>query len=159
MKYYLGLDVGGTNLAAGIVNEYGSLLFKETMSTNSKGTIEEITNDMAFVSKKLIDKSSVSFNDIISCGIGIPSCINPSTKLLVHANCFGWKNVPIFDYLENKIKLPIFIENDANCAALGETFTGGAKGYNDVIMLTLGTGLGSGIIINKKIYSGADGHR
>lgn len=87
----------------------------------------------------------------------MPSCVNLKTNLLVHANCFGWKNVPIYDYMKGRLPLPVKIENDANCAAYGEALAGAAKEYANVLMLTLGTGVGGGIIIDKKIYKGADG--
>ena len=94
--------------------------------------------------------------DISSWGIGMPSYVNPKTNLLVHANCFGWKNVPIYDYLKKHISLPTYIANDANCATYGEVLAGSASQYTDAIMLTLGTGVGGGIIMGKRIYSGAD---
>ena len=80
----------------------------------------------------------------------MPSYINPKTGLLVHANCFGWKNIDIYSYLQKQISLPIYIENDANCAALGEVLAGAGKGYRDVLMLTLGTGLGEVLFWIKK---------
>ncbi len=157
MKYYLGLDVGGTNLAAGVVDENGKVIARAQMSSNAGRSIEAITEDMARVSVCAVEKAGLTLADFRSWGIGMPSYVNPRNGLLVHANCFGWKNVPIRQYLENKLSLPIYIENDANCAALGETMAGAAKGYANVVMLTLGTGLGGGIILNHRIFSGADG--
>ena len=95
-------------------------------------------------------------SNMSSWGIGMPSCVNPVTNLLVHSNNFGWKNVPIYEHLKKHISLPTYISNDANCAAYGEVLAGAAKRYTDAVMLTLGTGVGGGIIINKKIYSGHD---
>lgn len=156
MKYYLGLDVGGTNLAAGVIDENYRILSKASIPAGAERNIEAITSDMVKVSKTAVEKAGMSLSDFSSWGIGMPSYVNPKTELLVHANCFRWRNVPIYSYLEKLIPLPIFIENDANCAALGETLTGSAKGYSNVLMLTLGTGLGGGIILDKKIYAGAD---
>ena len=156
MKYYLGLDVGGTNLAAGIVDENCNLLHKESIPAGAGRSVEDITEDMAKVSKSVIKHLGLPISKISSWGIGMPSYINPKTGLLVHANCFGWKNLDIYSYLQKHSSLPIYIENDANCAALGEVLAGAGKGYHDVLMLTLGTGLGGGIILNKKIYAGAD---
>ena len=156
MKYYLGLDVGGTNFAAGIIDENYRVIEKTSVPAGAGRSIEEITADMANVSLEVVKKAGLDISDFTSWGIGMPSYVNPRTNLLVHANCFGWKNAPIYSYLERHIPLPIYIENDANCAALGETLAGGAKGYENVLMLTLGTGLGGGIILNKKIYAGAD---
>lgn len=155
-KYYLGLDVGGTNMAAGVVDENLRIIAKESIPTRAGRTIEEITADMAEVSKKAVHKAGLRMEDISSWGIGMPSYVNPATNLLVHANCFGWKNVPIYDYLKKQISIPTYIANDANCATYGEVLAGSASQYTDAIMLTLGTGVGGGIILGKKIYSGSD---
>ena len=155
-KYYLGLDVGGTNMVAGVVDENHQIIAKESIPTQAGRTIEEITTDMAEVSKKAVLKAGLQMEDISSWGIGMPSYVNPKTNLLVHANCFGWKNVPIYDYLKKHISLPTYIANDANCATYGEVLAGSASQYTDAIMLTLGTGVGGGIIMGKRIYSGAD---
>ncbi len=156
MKYYLGLDVGGTNLAAGVIDEDYRVIARAAMPADAERDIEAITADMAKVSEMAAEKAGMKLSDFSSWGIGMPSYVNPGTQLLVHANCFRWRNVPIYSYLEKRIPLPIFIENDANCAVLGETLAGSAKGYSNVLMLTLGTGMGGGIILNGKIYAGAD---
>lgn len=155
-KYYLGLDVGGTNMAAGVVDENYQIIAKESIPTRAGRTIEEITADMAEVSRMAVRKAGLNAENISSWGIGMPSYVNPKTNLLVHANCFGWKNVPIYDYLRKHTSLPIYIANDANCATYGEVLAGSASQYSDAIMLTLGTGVGGGIIMGKKIYSGFD---
>lgn len=155
-KYYLGLDVGGTNLAAGVVDESFNIISRSESPSLAGRTIEEITDDMARVSLQAVQYSGLSVDEISSWGIGIPSCVNKKTGLLVYANCFGWRNVPIYDYLRDKTPLRVFIENDANCAAYGESLAGAAKGFDNALMLTLGTGLGGGLIIDGKIYSGAD---
>ena len=107
-KYYLGLDVGGTNMVAGVVDENHQIIAKESIPTQAGRTIEEITTDMAEVSKKAVLKAGLQMEDISSWGIGMPSYVNPKTNLLVHANCFGWKNVPIYDYLKKHISLPTY---------------------------------------------------
>lgn len=156
MKYYLGLDVGGTNLAAGVVDETYRLISRLSVPAHAGRSIDEITADMESVSRAVIQEAGFSVTDFDTWGIGMPSYVNPHTNLLVHANCFGWKNVPICQYLEKRLPLQVLIENDANCAALGETLAGAARQEENVIMLTLGTGVGGGIIIDKKIYCGAD---
>ncbi|MGN0425802.1 MAG: ROK family protein [Acetatifactor sp.] len=156
MKYYLGLDVGGTNLAAGVVDEEYHLICKQSIPAGAGRSIEEITTDMERVSRAAIQQAGLTVKDFDAWGIGMPSYVNPYTDLLVHANCFGWKNVPIYQYLEKKLPLKVFIENDANCAALGEALAGAAREEENIIMLTLGTGVGGGVIIDKKIYCGGD---
>ena len=153
----LGVDVGGTNLVAGVVDSSFNIISKVSIPAGAGRSIEEITGDIIRVSRMAVEQSGVPMENIASWGMGMPSCINPGTGLLVHANCFGWKNVPIYDYLRSGLPMPLKIENDANCAAKGETIAGAAKGRKNVIMLTLGTGVGGGIIIDGKIFAGADG--
>lgn len=155
-KYYLGLDVGGTNIVAGVMDANFNMLAKESTATRAGRSVEEITADMADVSKKAVASAGFTLDDISSWGIGMPSYVNPKTNRLVHANNFGWKNIPIYEYLEKHIQLPTYIANDANCAAYGEVLAGAAGDYTDAVMLTLGTGVGGGVIQNKKIYSGFD---
>lgn len=156
MKYYLGVDLGGTNIAAGVVDEDYNIIAKDSIPTNAGRSIDDIVSDMAEISKKVAYSANVPMNHFTSWGIGMPSYVNPKNHLLVHANNLGWKNIPIYSYLKRYIDLPTYIENDANCAALGETLAGIAKDYNNAIMLTLGTGVGGGIILDKRIYAGAD---
>ncbi|MBQ6300848.1 MAG: ROK family protein [Bacteroidales bacterium] len=156
-KYRLGLDVGGTSMTAGVIGEDFTVISKANIPSGAGRSIEEITDDMVRCCTMAVGQSGIHMEDIASWGIGMPSCVNPSTRMLVHANCFGWKNVPIYDYLEGRLPLPLKIDNDANCAAFGETLAGAAKGRKNVIMLTLGTGVGGGIVLDGKIYAGADG--
>lgn len=156
-KYHLGLDVGGTNLVAGVVDEQYRIVSKCSRPAGAGRSIEAITADMADVSREAVEQAGLSIGDVAYWGIGMPSCVNRHTGLLVHANCFGWKQVPIYDYLRPLLPLEVRIDNDANCAAYGEALAGAAKGKENVLMLTLGTGVGGGIILHRDIYKGADG--
>lgn len=155
--YHLGLDVGGTNLAAAVIDEDFNIISRASIPAGAGRSIEKITDDMAAVSLMAVERAGVPMNEIAGWGIGMPSCVNARTNLLVHANCFGWHNVPIYDYLCGKLPLDVKIDNDANCAALGEALAGAAKGHSNVLLLTLGTGVGGGLILNGEIYAGADG--
>lgn len=157
MKYHLGLDVGGTNLAAGVVTEQYEIISRKSVPSGAGRSLEEIVRAMADVSWAALTAVGLSEADVEYWGIGMPSYINPETGLLVHANCFGWRNVPILDALARHTKLPVVVENDANCAAYGEILAGAGKDYDNAVMLTLGTGVGGGIILNRRIYAGADG--
>lgn len=157
MKYYLGLDVGGTNLTAGIVDENYNIISKESVPSKAGRSIRKITDDMVSVTRKVIELAGKEDYEFGSWGIGMPSLVNPATNLLVHANCFGWKNVPIYSYLENRLPYPVYIENDANCAALGELMAGSARGLKNALIVTLGTGVGSGIVVDGKLFMGGDG--
>ena len=155
--FYLGLDVGGTNLAAGVVNAEGNLLEKAVIPSGAGRSIEAIAEDMYQVSVKALKSNGLSFADVPYWGIGIPSNVDKETGLLIHANCFGWHKLPIYQYLKKYIDKPIYIENDANCAVLGEARSGAGKGVDQLLMLTLGTGVGSGIILDGELYTGHRG--
>lgn len=155
-NYYLGIDVGGTNIVAGVVDENYNIITREGIPTRSGESLENIIEDIVKCGRLAVVKAGMEMESIRSWGIGMPSNVNPKNNLLVHANCFGWKNVPVYDCLKRHISHPIYIANDANCAVYGEVLAGIAKQYRNAIMLTLGTGVGGGIILDKRIYSGAD---
>ena len=157
--YHLGLDVGGTNLVAAVFDDSFRMLSRSRIPSGAGRGWQEIVSDMARVSSDAVAKSGAGIDDIECWGIGMPSCIDRRTGLLVNAHQFGWKNVPIRQWLEPLLPLPVRIDNDANCAAYGEALAGAAKGCQNVVMLTLGTGVGSGIILDGRIFSGHDGMR
>jgi len=156
MKYYIGIDLGGTNIVTGIVDENHQIVTKYSTKSDGSRSFEEIVRSIADSVFAVMEKGKMQMAQIESVGMGTPSCINPHTGLLVHANCFDWHNVPLYDELKKYIEKPLFIRNDADCAALGETLAGAARAYNHAIMLTLGTGVGGGVIIDNKIFNGCD---
>jgi len=156
MKYYLGIDLGGTNIVAGVVDESYNIIVKHSEKTPVGLSFPDTVAVIAETAKIAVDKAGFRLEDMQSVGLGTPSCINPETNLLVHANNLGWINVPLYDEMKKHFNIPLFIRNDADCAALGEVLAGAAKDYNDALMVTLGTGVGGGIILNRKIFSGCD---
>lgn len=156
MKFYVGIDLGGTNIAAGVVDEQGHILKKHSVKTNAEKPFEDLVADIAQTAYQVVKLSGMEMKDISSVGLGTPSLINPKTNLLVNANNLGWRNVPLPAELEKHFSVPIYIRNDADCAALGEVLAGAAKNYENALMITLGTGLGGGVILNRRIYNGCD---
>lgn len=156
MKHYLGIDLGGTNIAVGITDEKGGITEKYSAKTNAAQPFEGLVRDIAETAKKAVENSGLQLSDIAAVGLGTPSCINPRTNLLVNANNLNWQNVPLYDELKKYFDMPVFIQNDAACAALGEAVCGAAAEYENAVMVTLGTGVGSGIIMNKRIFNGCD---
>lgn len=156
MKHYLGIDLGGTNIAVGITDENGSITEKYSAKTNAAQPFEGLVRDIAETAKKAVENAGLQLDDIAAVGLGTPSCINPRTNLLVNANNLNWQNVPLYDELKKYFEMPVFIQNDAACAALGEAVCGAASDYENAVMVTLGTGVGSGIIMNKRIFNGCD---
>ena len=120
MKYYRGIDLGGTNIAAGIVDENYNMVYKHSERTIPQKSFGEIVADVAGTAKTAVKGSGLPMDEMVSIGLGTPSCINPKTGLLVNANNLGWRNVPLYQELRKHFDKPLFIKNDADCAALGE---------------------------------------
>lgn len=154
MKHYIGIDLGGTNIVAGVVDDSYNIISKASVKTNCPRPAKEICDDMAKVAIEAVAKANLSMDDIQWVGIGTPGIANSSTGIIEYSNNLGFENVPMVKYIQEHINKPVFIDNDANAAAYGEFVAGAAKGANDAVCITLGTGVGGGIIIDGKIYSG-----
>lgn len=154
--YYIGVDLGGTNIAAGIVNSEFRIVKKGSVPTNVAGrTAEEIIKDMGALCDSLVKDAGLTFDDIEYVGIASPGAVDPVRGVVNYANNLPFSRFPIADTLKNFIPVKkVLVENDANAAAKGEAVAGAAKGVGDVVMITLGTGVGGGIIIDHKVYSG-----
>lgn len=155
--YYIGIDLGGTSIAYGIVTEDGQIVQFDRSPTRYKEGYEAVLSDMVSVCKKMLKENNIGEKEIISIGIGAPGTIDTGSGTILYANNLEFKNVNVRAYFKNHFDLPVYLDNDANCAALGESVAGAAKGYKNSVTVTLGTGVGSGIIIDGKLYSGAFG--
>lgn len=154
MKYYIGIDLGGTNIKAGVVSEDFKIIAKTSCKTDLPRPGEEICADMAKVALEAVKEAGLTLDDIEAVGIGTPGIANSQTGIIEYSCNLGFDNFPVVENMKKHIDKPCFVENDANAAAYGEFVAGAAKGANDAVCITLGTGVGGGIIINKKIYSG-----
>ncbi len=156
-EYYVGIDLGGTNIAAAVVDEYGLIYGRSTRKTNAPRSYEEIFSDMAGCARGAAKESGISFDDIKSVGIGCPGAIDKENGNIEFSNNLGFYDVPVVSYMENLLGKKVYVENDANAAAWGEYLAGSGKGSDSMIMITLGTGVGSGIINNGHLLTGAYG--
>lgn len=156
MKYYIGIDLGGTNIVAGVVNEAYEIQSKSTVKTNLPRPAEEIAADMAKVTIKAVKNASLTMDQIEWIGVGTPGVADSASGVIEYSNNLGFHNMPMVKYLETTLGKPTFIENDANAATYGEYVAGAAKGAKNAVCITLGTGVGAGIIIDGKIYSGSN---
>jgi len=152
--YYIGVDLGGTSIKVGLVDNKGSIVLKEKIKTNPKRGYSEVIIDMANLINKIISDSHIENKEIAGIGIGTPGTPDSKNGVILFSSNLYFKNVPIRKELNKYIDLPIYLENDANVAALAESEFGASKNVENSILLTLGTGIGGGIIINNKIYSG-----
>ncbi len=153
--YRIGIDLGGINIAAGLVNDKGELLAKKSIPTALKyDSAEEITDKMINLALELISENNLTESDIDSIGIGCPGAVDAKEGIIILTPNLPYKNFNVREFFAKKIAAPVYIENDANCAALGEVIAGAAKNCKTALTVTLGTGVGGGIIIDGKIYSG-----
>jgi glucokinase len=157
MKYMLGIDLGGTNIKAGLVDQNGLIIRKDSIKTRAERDALEIMADTGRLARKVLEASSISSKDVLAIGIGLPGTPNNTSGLLVYANNLPFHNLPVRAEIRKFVDLPVFIENDANVAALAESAFGAAKGTDYSVTITLGTGVGGGVIINRRIYSGFNG--
>jgi len=153
--YYIGVDLGGTNIAVGIVDESKKIVLKGSVPTGAQREGELIVKDMAALAEKLLKEAGISLSEVAYVGIGSPGSINPEAGTIVYANNLPFNNFPIAAIFKKYLDVKaVYIENDANAAALGEAYAGAAKGSKTSVMITLGTGVGGGIVIDGKVYSG-----
>jgi glucokinase len=154
MSYYVGIDLGGTNIKAGIVNDKGEIVCKDKMKTFASREPVEIVRDMAALATKVIGQAKLKIEDVEAIGIGSPGTPDNDTGYLIYANNLPFNNLPMRSEIRKYVDLPVYIDNDANVAALAESVSGGAAGASNAVAITLGTGVGGGVVINRRIYSG-----
>lgn len=153
--YKIGIDLGGTNIAAGIVDENNKIIRKMSVRTFPERGAEKVTESMGLLCRDLIAAEGISIDEIECAGIACPGSVDPENGVIVYANNIPFRDFPICDTLRKWFPVKsVRLENDANAAALGEAVAGAAKGTKISVMVTLGTGVGGGIIIDNKVYSG-----
>ena len=153
--FRIGVDLGGTNIAAGLVDENYQIVCKKSVPTGADRAPECIVSDMAALCLSLCEEQGVGMAEVVSVGIASPGIANHDTGVVEYANNLPFKQFPIGPMLSEKLGgKKVYLENDANAAAWGEAIAGAAKGTSNSVMITLGTGVGGGIIIDGKVYSG-----
>ncbi len=152
---FVGIDIGGTTAKIGLVNDQGKILEKEIVHTLSSRDWREIIDEFL----KPVDKWFGKNVKIKGVGIGAPGFINKKSGILFNCeNIPGLINAPFVDYIKERYKVPVMADNDATCAAIGEHVFGAGKDFTDFLMVTVGTGIGGGLILNDKVYRGMDGY-
>lgn len=154
MTYFIGIDLGGTNIAAALVNASNELLLKKSIKTSMVRGFDGLCEDMAGLCQAIVEDSSIGMDDVESIGIGCPGMIDENTGEIVFSNNLDVYHSPLAGRMETLTGRPIFAANDANAAALGEYVAGSGREANSMIAITLGTGVGSGIIIDGRICGG-----
>ncbi len=157
MKFIIGVDLGGTNIAIGLLDENFNIIKKGSVPTLAQRGPEPIVHDMAELSKKLIAECELNMADLLGAGIACPGTVNPDTGIVEYANNIKFDNFPLVALYSKEMEIPadmVKIGNDANLAALGEAVAGAAKGAKSSVMITLGTGVGGGVILNGTVLTG-----
>lgn len=157
MKYFGGIDLGGTNSKIGLLDENGNLIFNIYVKTNSKDGYELTSKRLAENFKLEIEKKGINYEDVLAIGMGVPGPVVNNSTILMFAN-FNWpSNLNLAKFLEKDFEKPVFLDNDVNVITLGEMYKGAAQGYENVLGIAIGTGIGAGIVINKEVISGKNG--
>ena len=152
---YIGVDVGGTKIAVGLVSYEGRIIKQKSCSTKAERPFDIVVKDIIALIREVA--SEVPSEKLLGIGVGIPGIANKHTGNVFECVNLGWRDVPLKTVLEEEFKLPVYIENDASAAGLAEYSIGSLKGTTNSIMITLGTGVGGSFIINNKLYSGTNG--
>lgn len=155
MQFRIGIDLGGTNIKAGIVNENYEILLEKSIPTLVKRSADEVIRDMAALVRSLIQEAGIGMQTVLGAGVGSPGTVDAKKGIVVYSNNFGWEDIRLGECLSAALHMPVRVSNDANCAALGEVRAGAARKYANCVLLTLGTGVGSGIVIDGHIFEGA----
>lgn len=155
--YRIGVDLGGTNIVSAVVDENNKIIARATEKTNAPRPAEEIFDDIAKTIRNAIANAGITMTDVQSIGVGTPGSVNKAKGLIEFANNLAFDNVPAYEMLKERTGCEkVYFDNDANCAALGEAVAGAGKGVKNFVAITLGTGVGSGIVVDGKLVTGVN---
>ena len=155
--FYVGIDLGGTSIKAGLVDENGKIVAKATCPTLVERGAKPVVTDMAKLSLEVIEKGGTTLDNVKAIGIGLPGIQDPRTGIIPFCTNLYWHEVPVVEWMQEIIQKPIFVDNDATVAGLAESVAGVSAGVKNSVFLTLGTGVGGGIVLNGKVCSGTHG--
>lgn len=152
--YYVGVDVGGTNLVSGLVEESGRILQKVSRPVDKTMGAEELCAEIARLARQVCGESGVEYSQIKAVGVGIPGQVDNEKGEVVQTPNMPFENTPFRALFRREWDIPVFLGNDANCAAIGEYWAGAAKGCDPAAVVTLGTGIGGGLVAGGKLFTG-----
>lgn len=153
-KVLIGIDLGGTAVKMGVLDTSYEILAQTSIPTDAQRPYQEIIADIRKTAATLLTENGYVLSDCLGVGVGSPGTIDSKNGIVLYSNNIHWDHVPFSKILKQYLSVPVYIQNDANCMALGEVLKGAAKGYQNAIFLTLGTGVGGGIVIDGKIFEG-----
>ncbi len=156
MTYIIAVDLGGTNIRAAVVSQNGKIIEKKDTPTKVAEGHEIVIQQMKELIWEVVKKANVDIQQISGIGISSPGPLNTKTGVIIDTPNLNWKNVCLKDAIQQEFHLPTYVDNDGNLAALGEQWLGAGKDVENLVCLTLGTGIGGGIIINGEIFHGSN---
>ncbi|WP_027415886.1 ROK family glucokinase [Aneurinibacillus terranovensis] len=153
----IGVDLGGTNIKAAAITKTGQVVTKVEWATEADKGVEHVINRLQKIAYTVAEEAGWNWAEVTGMGIGLPGFLNFRTGVVEQAVNLGWKNTAIISVLSESMGIPVYFDNDANAAAIGEAWVGGGQGFDHVAVATIGTGIGGGFIINGHIVRGANG--
>lgn len=157
MKLWYGVDVGGTSVKTALVSETGQILAKSSFDTQIETGPLDLCRRIHGALNETVNTINLDITEVTGVGVGVPAFLDVEQRTVIEAVNLGWKDVPFADMLEKELGLPSAVENDANLAALGEAWVGAGKGAKSVLCVTVGTGVGAGIVLDGRLYRGVGG--
>ena len=154
---YIGIDLGGTGIKAGVVDEKGVILAKDSCPTLPERGYEAVIRDMANLAIGVAEKSGHGMGEIKAIGIGLPGIMDPRSGRVPFCTNLSWHDVPIIQEMAKYTDVPVFVDNDATVAGLAESVAGVSAGCENSVFVTLGTGVGGGVVLGGKVFSGSHG--
>lgn len=154
---YLGVDLGGTNIKAALVEEDGRILREGSRPTRLPRPAESVCDDIADLCRELMREQKLGTADVACVGVGCPGTVDDATGMVLYSNNLDWADFAMGEYLHKALGMPVRLANDANAAALGEALAGCAKGAQSAVIITLGTGVGGGVVLDGKLLTGYTG--
>lgn len=154
--YRIGIDLGGTNIVAGVVDETNRIVAKGFVKTEADRDADKIVDAIKEAIKMAIKYAFITWDEIASIGVGTPGSVDRKAGIIEYANNLKFDHVPIREMIQSEFDKPVYLENDANCAALGEAIAGAGNGVDEFVFVTLGTGIGAGIVVNGKLVHGCN---
>lgn len=151
---YIGIDVGGTNVVAGVVDETGMILDKVSHPVDKSMSAEAMCQELARMAKAVCTVSSIPEEEIMAVGVGLPGLVDNKTGMVIKTPNMPFHHTPFRELFQQVWNVPVYLGNDANCAAIGEYFAGAAKSSNNAVVVTIGTGIGGGLVVDGKLLTG-----
>ena len=154
---YIGIDLGGTGIKAGVVDEKGAILAKASCPTLPERGYEAVIRDMASLAIQVARNSGHDIGEIKAIGVGLPGIMDPRSGRIPFCTNLGWHDVPLVEEMAKYVDVPVFVDNDATVAGLAESVAGVSAGCENSVFVTLGTGVGGGVVLGGKVFSGSHG--